>query len=151
MGYNVIGMHNRRGFTMVELLLVMGIIVVMAGVVSYLSITGNLKKGRDAKRQADLESIRAALEVYRSNAGSYPNRTIDNLSTDLNTTYIQPFPTDSISTQKYFYVGTGVCAGGGCPGYQLCAKLEGTVQTPACAANLCGGPGVFCNYSTLNP
>lgn len=46
-------------------------ILVAAGVYSY---SGTQKSARDAKRKVDLEQLRAALEMYRSNdpAGKYP-------------------------------------------------------------------------------
>ena len=56
-------MMNKKGFTLIELLLV----IIILGVLSAL-ITGNfftsLKKGRDAKRKADLEQTQRALEMY---------------------------------------------------------------------------------------
>lgn len=64
-------MDKKRGFTFVELLVSVTIMAVMmaAAVVSY---SGTNKRSRDAKRKADLEMIRSALEICRSNTGVYP-------------------------------------------------------------------------------
>ncbi len=60
-----------KSFTLVEILIVTTIIGILIGVgaVSYSVLT---KNSRDARRKADLEQIRAALELYKSNVGSYP-------------------------------------------------------------------------------
>jgi len=60
------------GFSFVELLVVISIIVVLAavGTVSYTSIS---KNSRDARRRADIESIRSALEICRTERGIYPD------------------------------------------------------------------------------
>lgn len=62
---------NRKAFTLIELL----IVIVILGVLAAL-ITGNfftsLKKGRDAKRKADLEQISRALETYYEDKNAYP-------------------------------------------------------------------------------
>lgn len=59
------------GFTFIELLVVITIIgiVFASGIVSYSSIT---TRSRDARRKADLESIRQSLEMCRSLTGIYP-------------------------------------------------------------------------------
>lgn len=64
-------MKNIKGFTFVELLVVITIIAVLMAIaaVSYSSTT---KKSRDAKRVADMEQIRSALEICRSENGTYP-------------------------------------------------------------------------------
>ncbi len=62
---------KRNGFTFIELLVVITIIAVIfgAGVVSYMAIS---KNSRNARRGADLEAIRQALEMCRSIDGEYP-------------------------------------------------------------------------------
>ena len=79
---------KKSGFTMIELLVVVAIIGILAGIgiASYGSAN---KKARDGKRKADIESIRSALEMYKADAGSYP--TTWNLET-ISTTYINPLP-----------------------------------------------------------
>jgi prepilin-type N-terminal cleavage/methylation domain-containing protein len=62
---------NRSGFTLVELLIVIAILglLITGGLASYVSTQ---KYSRDQKRKLDLEKIKQALEVYRSENGRYP-------------------------------------------------------------------------------
>lgn len=59
------------GFTMIELLVVATIIVVLTtiGLTSFRQAGLN---ARNSKRRADLESVRQALVLYRTDAGTYP-------------------------------------------------------------------------------
>ena len=64
---------KQKGFTLIELLVAMTVAAVLMGLalVSYQSAR---KSARDAKRKSDLEQIRSALEMYRSDNGKYPLR-----------------------------------------------------------------------------
>lgn len=64
-------MKTGKGFSLMELLVVMGIIVLLTGV-GVVNYSQTNRKARDAKRKADIESIRSALELYRTDQGSYP-------------------------------------------------------------------------------
>lgn len=63
--------QGKKGFSLIELLVVATIIIVLTtiGVISYRSAS---IKSRDSKRKADLETVRQALVLYRSDVGSYP-------------------------------------------------------------------------------
>lgn len=61
----------KAGFTMVELMTVMVIIAILAGLVLGVS-TFAQQKGRETRAKADLENYRDALEEYRLAYGSYP-------------------------------------------------------------------------------
>ncbi|NCN07040.1 MAG: type II secretion system protein [Candidatus Pacebacteria bacterium] len=68
-------MKNRKaGFTLIELLVVISIIAILtvAGIISF-NKAG--QSARDAKRKADLETVRQAMVQYRANregTGGYP-------------------------------------------------------------------------------
>lgn len=64
-------MSRRAGFTLIELLVVIVIIGILAtiGVVSYSQAMIN---ARDNKRRTDMENVRQALVMYRSETGEYP-------------------------------------------------------------------------------
>ncbi len=108
-----------------------------AGAASYTQFS---KQSRDAKRKADLEQIRAALEMYRSNSSLYPTNAGDcsglvGLITP--TKYIERIPEDPVSS--YYYrcdVATS--------DYTLGAHLEGSGIN--CSGNPYCGPSVICNY-----
>lgn len=61
----------KNGFSLIELLVVATIVIVLTtiGVISYRAAS---IKSRDSKRKADLEAVRQALVLYRSDVGSYP-------------------------------------------------------------------------------
>jgi general secretion pathway protein G len=62
-----------KGFTLIELLTVVAIIgIITAASATILNPAGQLAKARDAERKAELQQIRSALELYRSDNGRYP-------------------------------------------------------------------------------
>jgi len=63
---------NKLGFTLIELLVVIMILGVLATLISGSFFT-SLKKGRDARRKADLEQIQRALEMYYEDRRIYPS------------------------------------------------------------------------------
>lgn len=62
---------SRKGFTLIELIVVITItmVVTMVGVVSFVSAS---KRSRDSRRMADVEKMRVALEMYRQENSIYP-------------------------------------------------------------------------------
>lgn len=70
------------GFTMIELLVVTTIIIILTsiGLVSYTSAN---RSARNGKRKADMEMVRQALVLYRTDNGTYPSTS--NFSTMLTT------------------------------------------------------------------
>lgn len=112
---------------MVELLVTMGLIaVVSAGVLSLIG-RGPQQSGRDARRQADLQKIASALELYRSDRGGYPTDSCGGGGC-LAPLYFATVPTDPTGG-NYTYDGTGSCSALICQGFRLCANLEKTIPT----------------------
>lgn len=64
-------MKTERGFTLVELLVVITIIAILS-VVGMAVYSTTLKSARDAKRQKDLYAISQALEQYKASKKRYP-------------------------------------------------------------------------------
>lgn len=64
-------MHSKKGFTIIELMVVIAIIGLLASIVM-VSLGGAREKSRDSRRQADLKSIQLALSLYYNDNGMYP-------------------------------------------------------------------------------
>ena len=143
--------RDQKGFTLVELLVVISIVGVLMAI-SIFGLQGARESSRDARRKADLELIRSGLELYRSDCNSYP---VGSLSTPLvgddstsscssSNVYVQEVPNDPSSpARSYLYSSAGLS-------YELCASLESdTGDRPTCgSSNNCGE---ICNYKAISP
>ncbi len=73
-------MKKIKGFTLIELMIVIAIISLLAMIITY-SIVGAQQKARDTKRIAELSDIGKAIGIYQSmNAGKLPISQTDNPS-----------------------------------------------------------------------
>jgi prepilin-type N-terminal cleavage/methylation domain-containing protein len=65
------GTKGRKGFTLIELMVVIAIIIILAAIAipNYLTMTARAKKSRVA---SDFAAIATALETYKTDWGSYP-------------------------------------------------------------------------------
>lgn len=143
----------KNAFTFIEILVVVTIIALLtaAGAISYSQFS---KSSRDAKRKADLEQIRAAVELYRSSNDVYPlsgaglyHISLSTCSTgsltDINgNTYLSKLPNDPKCTgdkPTYYYVSADGST------YSVAAYLESSSVAGCAGANTCG-TGYNCNY-----
>ena len=145
---------KHKGFTLIEILVTVIIIAILTAiaVVSYVSIN---RRSRDVKRKSDLEQVRQALEMYRSDNGFYPAvdpstfGNLSDLSTALVPTYLPSVPSDPKSTQGYYYAATNE-NNNNYYGYCLCALIENTSD----AVSTCTTPSLSpstCNYGVRQP
>lgn len=114
-----------RGFTLIELMVVIAIIGLLSTVIAA-PISQAMKKGRDSKKISDLHSIQIAANLYaQDHGGNYPLK-IDDLIPD----YLSSMPAGYLSTtiprDRYLYVAYTQTAAGNTfgVGYHLGAKLE---------------------------
>ena len=136
----------RKGFTLIEILIVVAIIAILASIV-LIGLGPAQQSGRDARRLSDLHEIQNALELYYNKCGFYPgaancvggwsnaadmtavNQAIQGSSLGINSA----LPRDPNAAGSYFYESfTGGTT------YTLGAKLE----------NL--NSSVFTNYTAPN-
>jgi prepilin-type N-terminal cleavage/methylation domain-containing protein len=62
---------SNKGFTLIEILIVVGIIGLLASVV-LVGLGSFRSRGRDARRVADLREVQNSLELYYLKNGNYP-------------------------------------------------------------------------------
>lgn len=116
--------NKKSGFTIIEILVVIAIIGLLSSVV-LVGLTGFRKRGRDARRIADLRQTQSALELYYAKFSHYPAAArwsgddSDTLEAalkkaDIGVTNIADDPTDG---QSYMYRSNG-------QGYIIAANLE---------------------------
>ena len=128
----------RKGFTFIELLVSITIILVIStfAVVTYQSAN---KKARDNRRLADLEQIRAALEMYRSDEDKYPGDV--GVLDDDPSPYLNQIPDDPKDGLGYAYKRVTLYT------YTLDCYME--VEGDGSTYGSCGDE--TCNYRLENP
>lgn len=160
-----------KGFTLVELIIVLGILGVIATMVLLgINPLEQLRKSSDADRKADIAQLQRALELYYQDNGSYPTSSAD-FKIRVGTTTLawgsawQPYmsalpkdPSPSRSYQYYvpatangqtYYIYASLERGNRdaqvCNNGSACTSLSGSGFPPATA---CGGT---CNYGVSSP
>jgi prepilin-type N-terminal cleavage/methylation domain-containing protein len=139
--------RRRKGFTLIELLVVIGIIAALAmiGGAAYISAQ---RRGRNARRAADIQQIRSALEMVRTDFGTYPRSGGANCQTSLgagncssagsgttwigssdfvvtlNTGYLGNIPNDVLNTTQYYYEYKPMTGAGALGCTTNCARYE---------------------------
>lgn len=123
----------QKGFTIVELLIVIVVIGILAGLVLN-TFSGVQKRARDTQRQTDINSLSTQLEVYYNDNSGYPllanvnNTTLKGL--DAGATMAPGATTSSLTStatpnkDQYGYMtyaidGTTACATAPCPKFTL--------------------------------
>lgn len=150
---------GRNGFTLIELLIAVSIIAVL-GVIALVSYGSAQKKSRDARRKADLEQIRQALEMYRADNSAYPSNVgaasftqTSNLNTPLVTSgYMPLIPDDPLGGTYHYYYRTDKNTNNIYVSYCLSALLESpdSSYTNICPATS-NAPYTGQNYVVANP
>jgi prepilin-type N-terminal cleavage/methylation domain-containing protein len=100
---------NKKGFTLVELLIVISLISILSGIlISVINPNGMRQKFRDGQRISDLKRLQSALELYFADNRMYPDATAGtwvqiSLSAPTGlSSYINPVPVDP-GTNAYYY------------------------------------------------
>lgn len=101
----------QRGFTIVELLIVIVVIGILAAI-TIVAYNGIQTRARDSARSNDIEQVKKAVELYYVDNGSYPSVGTDNLgyplsslATALVPKYTAKLPTDPLGgSSSYQYV-----------------------------------------------
>lgn len=109
LGYN---RDMKKAFTLVELLVVVAIISILAGMAT-ISYRGIQQRGRDAQRKNDLAQLKIALSTYYNSQTPAAfvtaataitlNNSNDALTTALKPAYIKTVPLDPLNTGNNVY------------------------------------------------
>mgnify|MGYP000193852366 CR=1 FL=1 len=97
------------GFTIIELLVAMGIIGLLA-VFLIASYSAGQAKARDGRRKADLAIIKVALESYFNDRGMYPEESEIDFGSPFmyeTETYFKKLPNDPLPDRSYCYEPAG--------------------------------------------
>lgn len=122
--------NRKSGFTLLELLVVIGIIgIIMA--LATVAYSTTQKSGRNSRRKQDMVAIQNALEQYYAvNTFVYPTTDCTLASTNMKSSWpVDPGDSDP-------YSGVSACTS---DSYCICAEMEGTA--------LVGNSGLGCDYS----
>ena len=65
-------LRSERGFTLIEMLIVIAVIAILAGIV-ITGVSGIQASARDTKRIGELRGVQTNLEGYFAKCGHYPN------------------------------------------------------------------------------
>ena len=124
-------LNKNKGFTLLEMLIVLGIIAVILSVLT-VSFSTTQKKSRDAKRKGDIKSIQNSLEQYYSSCsfnyptGTLPTGTPLKCGTD---NFITSIPVDPKTGAGYTYTPVGTAS------FSICGTLEAETPTSYCLSN----------------
>lgn len=135
---------GKKGFTLVELLIVMSIIGVLATIVIG-SFASSQMRGRDAQRKSDLKQISSSLEIYYNDHGKYPDAlpAWGSEFTDGKTSYFKTLPGDPSNGYNYFY---RVVDSPTNQKFQIYARLENTEDKQLIVTSYqCGSKN--CNFA----
>jgi len=123
----------KKAFTLLEMLIVLGIIAVILSVLTVSYATAQ-KKTRDAKRKGDLRAIQNSLEQYYASCDySYPNGASLNppvtCAAAPGVNFLPTMPADPKTGIPYTYSSNGTT-------FSLCTtSLESETITGYCVAN----------------
>lgn len=145
-----------EGFTLIELLIVIVIIGILTGI-SVFALAGSRESARDVRRKVDLEQIRSALQIYRSDCNRYPSSISFGLSNNIvgggtdctaapsTNIYLEGVPQDPSNGRTYAYKTSGTPPSS----YTLCAALEDVTTVDSRCSGLSCGTGT-CSYSVTS-
>lgn len=115
--------NKKKGFTLVELLVVISIIAILVAATSS-SFINSQKRSRDASRKSELKNLSNALNMYYADKGKFPaSITLGGEFSEDNIIYMKKVPTGDASGTKSFYYEVSPLSR---KSFRLYANLENT-------------------------
>ena len=93
------GKNREKGFTIIELLVVLAIIALLAGIAGPITFTA-LVKAKESALKHDLATVRKAIDDYYSDNGKYPL----SLAVLVDGKYIRKIPRDPVTDSDKTWV-----------------------------------------------
>lgn len=138
--------QNQQGFTLIELVVSIGILAILAvAALAALNPLEQFAKARDGQRKSDLAQIQRMLEQYYQDHGNYPKSSGSYTITDFNGNsvvwggssgwppYANLVPSDPDSNRRYVYYAAGTNP----QKYQLYTAIErGPSDPQTCMATV---------------
>ncbi|MBI2778422.1 MAG: prepilin-type N-terminal cleavage/methylation domain-containing protein [Gammaproteobacteria bacterium] len=87
--------HSSRGFTLLELMVVLVLIVILASLAAPL-VTNSIQRGRESALKEDLFVMRKAIDDYYADTGSYP----EDINKLLEKRYLRQIPVDPLTERR---------------------------------------------------
>ena len=135
-----------KGFTLIELLIVISILGLLVLALIF-SLKGQMAKGRDAKRKADVHLLKTAVEEYEKDHDCYPDPADFEECGETFEPYLPTILCDPFTGDAYYYeIPPG---GEACPRwFRIYAKLENLNDNSILAGI---GPNKSYNYYVSSP
>jgi type II secretion system protein G len=105
----------QRGFTLIELVVVISILAILSGVLVP-RVSNHMRASRDARRLSDIKAVRNAIEQYYMDKGEYPRANAnsayggwdvsfdgDFIAVLIENGYLSDAPTDPIDDPTFHY------------------------------------------------
>jgi prepilin-type N-terminal cleavage/methylation domain-containing protein len=143
-------MKKNRGFTIVELLVVIVVIGILA-TITIVSFTGVNQRAIVASVESDLDSNARLLKLYNSEYGTYPtayNNNCPSLPTPDTKYCLKTSGNNSISGLNGSGSSFSICVSNGTTFYSI---TDNTAYTPGCTLVVSGGTVSYVDSSGLNP
>lgn len=87
--------RKARGFTLVELMVVLVLIVILASLAAPL-VTSSIQRGREAVLREDLLVMRKAIDDYYADTGNYP----EDIKQLMEKRYLRKIPVDPLTERS---------------------------------------------------
>lgn len=100
-------MRDRKGFTLIELMVVVAVIAILAAMVIPAAADA-IRSSIEARTKADLNTVRVAIKAYYTDFGTYPT---DHLGDLIDKGYLRGPQLPMIWEPPYHAEGNGVCTG----------------------------------------